>query len=356
MNILMKRWISNIIKLVLLAYLSIQNGLAITPQPSEIESQNSTSQNPLTQEIKTDSNLDDIKKEMENIDQVLSQKNSSTQNIQAPNIELPQPIAVDNVPPINPAAIAPKAPIEAPKNIQAPNIELPQPIAVDNVPTINPPAVAPKENKTEIYNKPRTQSSILSKVKSIQAKEITPDQLEFVENELIMLENPDGDFVTGEISEESKLYRMTFNDYYKIFCNNFQTQANKAQKNQIDRYADEYDSMFKKPINKNQLAKTKNYVKSIAIDNMINDYFEEFRVIIDKYQLIHTKYKDSNNLLHLSSSYDKELFARYLLAKGINQFELNDHNFTPYHIAKTLQKFDIIRLLLNARITKNLYY
>ena len=205
-------------------------------------------------------------------------------------------------------------------------------------------------------NKPKAQSSIFSKVKPTQAKEIEPDQLDFVNNELIMLENPDGDFISGDISQESKLYRMNFNDYSKIFWNNFHTEEKKEKKNQIDRYADDYDSMFKNSINKDQLETTQNYVKSIALDNMIEDDFEEFRVIMDKYQLINTQYKDSNNLLHLSASLNKAIFARYLLAKGINQFELNDHNFTPYHIAKSLQKFDIIRLLLNARITKNLYY
>jgi ankyrin repeat protein len=171
-----------------------------------------------------------------------------------------------------------------------------------------------------------------------------------------MLLIPDGDFVTGEMREESYLYRMPFNEYVHIFWQSFETKEQRLNRENTDTYVRDYNSMFLKSINKEKLKKVESKAKSLALDSLNEENLDDFRTIIDRYKLISTKYEDGDNLLHLASKYDKKVIARYLLAKGINQFDLNKNKQTAYYIANLLQNFDIVRLLLNARITKHLYY
>jgi hypothetical protein len=246
----------------------------------------------------------------------------------------------------------------------------PDPVnVVDNVAT-NIPTEPLQLDPQKISINPRQKTNLSHKVASksnsildlqptkakLEAKESSQDQIDFVNAELIMLQMPDGDFVCGEMTDKAKLYRMSFDQYVKIFWENFETKDQQIAKDQIDQYVANRNQMFLEPISNSKIKQVNDQTKQLALNYLVKGNLNDLRALIENYSLLNIKYENGNNLLHLSSYLNKEIFARYLLTKGINQFAINDRKMTAYNIANLLQNFDIVRLLLNINITKHLYY
>ncbi len=328
-----------------------------------------------------------IQNEITNIDQTLSKNSHKVSNVNSTNIISDNTSQSKN----NQDVAIPDNILEKPTdNIQAQStkldssntvksyIQAPMPdtnnLSSQNITPIKPQTIIPinsslDTNKTNnqttlISQNTESKSSSIFDVQTIPTKpkitaktqEYSQEKIDFINNELIMLQIPDEDFVCGKMTNQAKLNEMSFDKYVKLFWENFETKNQKITKADINQYVADHDKMFLEPKSNSKIIYIRDKTKELALDYLANGKFDELKVMIDNYPILNNKYEGGNNLLHISSYLNKEIFARYLLAKGINQFSMNNKNMTAYDIANLLQNFDLVRLLLNSKITKHLYY
>jgi hypothetical protein len=80
---------------------------------------------------------------------------------------------------------------------------------------------------------------------------------------------------------------------------------------------------------------------------------DDARVIIDNSELLQSRDRDGNNLLAISSFANQPNMTRFLLARGVDMYSVNNELENPRMIAERLGYTQVLRVLKKAPLLKN---
>jgi hypothetical protein len=222
-----------------------------------------------------------------------------------------------------------------------------------NSPVVKPQAPinqkqSTQENKTKLDKKDkgdvRQKNPDASKKEAHAEPTLTPDQLIFINNEMIVFSLPEDDIVMGELTQEGRLRQMSGSEYIKEYMQSFEDEMKLGRRADIKMFKASLD--FHAP---------ESYPDSMQIDEAREQAFDaanksnlsDLRALIDNYPILQMPDAHGDTLLHVATEDDEIGVVRLLLMRGI---DLNAINYEGDEARSLARDPEMSELLDRARL------
>jgi|GEM_PF-5987791 len=222
-----------------------------------------------------------------------------------------------------------------------------------NSPVVKPQAPinqkqSTQENKTKLDKKDkgdvRQKNPDASKKEAHAEPTLTPDQLIFINNEMIVFGLPEDDIVMGELTQEGRLRQMSGSEYIKEYMQSFEDEMKLGRRADIKMFKASLD--FHAP---------ESYPDSMQIDEAREQAFDaanksnlsDLRALIDNYPILQMPDAHGDTLLHVATEDDEIGVVRLLLMRGI---DLNAINYEGDEARSLARDPEMSELLDRARL------
>ncbi len=213
--------------------------------------------------------------------------------------------------------VKPEAPVDQKQPVQKGGIEL------------------GRKGKTDINKKHVHENNKGSQIEA----PLTPDQIIFISNEMIVFGLPEDDIALGELTEDGHLRQMSGSQYLKEYEQSFDDEM------QLGRRAD--IEMFKTSLDFHEPG---TYTDSMQIDEASAQAFDavsrsnlsDLRTLIDNYPILQMRDERGDTMLHVATDDDQAHVARLLLIRGIDLRAMNHEGENAASLARDPEMSDLL--------------